>query len=131
MVKFDAQERQASGQPVPAEIQLMLAGLVAPSTAAGEILDIYEAAGLPKPTLSELTPDYTAKAKQASNPHLAIEALRDLLISESAAATPHNLVRQRAFSQRLQELMNRYINGSTTPSVVNALGSVLFGECAR
>jgi type I restriction enzyme R subunit len=120
MGKFDAQERQASGQPVPAEIQLMLAGLVATSTAAGEILDIYEAAGLPKPTLSELTPAYSATAQRAANPHLAIEALRDLLISESAAATRNNLVRQRAFSQRLQELMNRYTNQQLTSAQVIA-----------
>jgi type I restriction enzyme R subunit len=120
MGKFDAQERQASGEPVPEEIQRLLAGLVASSTATGEIVDIYEAAGLPKPSLSDLGPEFTVKAQQADNPHLAIEALRDLLTEESAAVTRNNLVRQRAFSERIKELMNRYTNQQLTSAEVIA-----------
>ncbi|WP_250280219.1 HsdR family type I site-specific deoxyribonuclease, partial [Frankia sp. Cppng1_Ct_nod] len=62
MGKFDAQQRQAEGKPVPEEIQRMLATLVATSTASGEIIDIYEAAGLPKPSLSDLGPEFHVKA---------------------------------------------------------------------
>ena len=47
MAKFDAQERQASGRPVPEEVQRLLSKLVASSTATGQIVDIYDAAGLP------------------------------------------------------------------------------------
>ena len=120
MSKFDAQERQASGRPVPEEIQRLLSSLVATSTAAGEIVDIYDAAGLPKPTLSELGPDFATRAQNAANPHLAIEALRDLLTEESAAVSQNNLVRQRAFSQKVQELMNRYTNQQLTSAEVIA-----------
>ncbi|RBY81697.1 DEAD/DEAH box helicase [Geodermatophilus sp. TF02-6] len=120
MGKFDAAARMAEGRPVPAEIELMLAGLVASSTATGEILDIYEAAGMERPKLTDLTPEYTASVQEAANPHLAIEALRDLLVSESDAATQHNLVRQRAFSQRLQELMNKYTNQQLTSAEIIA-----------
>lgn len=120
MGKFDAQERQAAGRPVPEEIQRLLAGLVADSTATGEIVDIYDAAGLPKPSLDELGHDYLARATKAENPHLAIEALRDLLTEESGKATRSNLVRQRAFSERLQELMNKYTNSQLTSAEVIA-----------
>lgn len=120
MGKFDAQERQASGEPVPEEIQRLLAGLVASSTATGEIVDIYEAAGLPKPSLSDLGPEFTVRAQMAENPHLAIEALRDLLTEESAAVTRNNLVRQRAFSERIKELMNKYTNQQLTSAEVIA-----------
>lgn len=112
MAKFDAQERQAAGRPVPEEVQRMLSGLVATATASGEIVDIYDAAGIPKPSLSDLDTEYEAKAGAATNPHLAIEALRALLTSESAAVTRHNLVRQRAFSERIKEL----ISGTQTSS---------------
>lgn len=118
MAKFDAQERQASGEPVPEEIQRLLASLVATSTATGEVVDIYEAAGLPKPSLSDLGPDFRLKAQKADNPHLAIEALRDLLTEESARATRNNLVRQRAFSERIRELMNKYTNQQLTSAEV-------------
>jgi type I restriction enzyme, R subunit len=120
MGKFDAQARQAEGKPVPEEIQRMLSALLASSTASGEIVDIYEAAGLPKPTLSDLGPDFKVKAQSASNPHLAIEALRALLTEESGKVTRHNLVRQRAFSQRITELMLKYTNQQLTSAEVIA-----------
>ena len=82
----------------------------ASSTATGEIVDIYEAAGLPKPSLSDLGPEFQVRAQKAENPHLAIEALRDLLTEESERVARHNLVRQRAFSERIKELMNKYTN---------------------
>jgi type I restriction enzyme R subunit len=120
MAKFDAQERQASGEPVPQDVQRLLASLVATSTSAGEIVDIYDAAGLPRPSLSELGPEFQSKAQKADNPHLAIEALRDLLLEEAGRATRNNLVRQRAFSERIRELMNRYTNQQLTSAEVIA-----------
>jgi type I restriction enzyme R subunit len=108
--QVDAQERQAAGRPVPEEVQRMLSALVATSTASGDIVDIYQAAGIPRPSLAELGADFQARAQAATNPHLAIEALRALLVEESVKATRHNLVRQRAFSERVAELMRRYTN---------------------
>ncbi|ATY13540.1 type I restriction endonuclease subunit R [Amycolatopsis sp. AA4] len=120
MGKFDASERQAEGKPVPEEIERMLSTLVATSTASGEIVDIYEAAGLPKPSLSDLGPEFQLKAQSATNPHLAIEALRALLVEESDHVTQHNLVRQRAFSERIAELMRKYTNQQLTSAEVIA-----------
>ncbi len=120
MAKFDAQERQASGEPVPEEISRMLAALVATATSTGEIVDIYDAAGLPKPSLSDLGPEYVHRAQRADNPHLAIEALRDLLTEESARVTQNSVVRHRAFSEKLTELMNRYTNQQLTSAEVIA-----------
>lgn len=120
MGKFDAQERQAEGKPIPDEIKRLLGALVATSTASGEIIDIYEAAGLPKPSLNDLGPDFENKAKKASNPHLAIEALRAVLVEESGKASSNNLVRQRAFSERIAELMRKYTNQQLTSAEVIA-----------
>ena len=101
MGKFDAQERQSRGEPVPEDIARLLSQLVAKSTESGEIVDIYQAAGMDKPSLMDLGPDFAARAQSAANPHLAIEALRDLLMEESARVAGTSLVRQRAFSERL------------------------------
>lgn len=120
MAKFDAQERQASGEPVPEEIARLLSSLVATSTVTGDVVDIYEAAGLPKPSLSDLGPEFQLHAQRAENPHLAIEALRNLLTEESRKVSRHNLVRQRAFSERIKELMNRYTNQQLTSAEVIA-----------
>jgi type I restriction enzyme R subunit len=120
MAKFDADERRANGEPIPEEIQLLLSSLIAESTASGEIMDIYDAAGIPQPSLSDLTPDFARKAQQARNPHLAIEALRKLVAEESGKVSRHNLVRQRAFSERVTELMIRYTNQQLTSAEVIA-----------
>ncbi|MGH3852592.1 MAG: type I restriction endonuclease subunit R [Pseudonocardiaceae bacterium] len=120
MAKYDAEDRQSRGEPVPEEIQRLLGQLIAESTAAGDVLDIYDAAGMPKPTLTDLNPDFIVKTQQARNPHLAIEALRTLLNEESARATCGNVVRQRTFSERIIELMNKYTNQQLTAAEVIA-----------
>ncbi|WP_104201511.1 DUF3387 domain-containing protein [Cryobacterium sp. Y29] len=97
MAKWDANDRQSRGEPIPEEIQRLLRELIASATSSGDVLDIYEAAGMPKPSLSDLTPEFVAKTQQARNPHLAIEALRKLLTEEAVASTRNNMVRQRAF----------------------------------
>jgi type I site-specific restriction-modification system R (restriction) subunit len=120
MGKLDAQQRQAEGKPVPEDIKRLLSVLVDESTAAGGIVDIYEAAGLEKPSLSELTPDFETKVKRSDNAHLAIEALRALITEEMGAATKSNLVRQRSFSDRVAELMRKYTNQQLTSAEVIA-----------
>lgn len=120
MAKYDAADRQARGEPIPEEIQRLLASLIAESTASGEILDIYEAAGIPKPSLSELTPEFATQAQQARNPQLAIEALRKLVAEESAKVSRNNLIRQRAFSERVTQLMIKYTNQQLTSAEVIA-----------
>ena len=60
------------------------------------------------------------RTQQASNPHLAIEALRKLLNEESTKVTRSNVVRQRAFSERITELMNKYTNQQLTSAEVIA-----------
>ncbi len=120
MAKFDAADRQARGEPVPEDIQRLLGQLIASATASGDVLDIYEAAGMPKPSLDDLSPEFIAKTQHARNPQLAIEALRKLLTEESARTTRNNLVRQRAFSERITELMNKYTNQQLTSAEVIA-----------
>ncbi|MBO0856020.1 MAG: DUF3387 domain-containing protein, partial [Nocardia sp.] len=120
MAKYDAEQRKADGRPVPAEIQRMLASLVADTTGSREIVDIYAAAGMPKPSLTDLTPEFETQARQAENPHLAIEALRAVLTEEVGRSTRNNLVRQRAFSERIRALMNRYTNQQLTSAEVIA-----------
>lgn len=120
MGKFDAQQRQAEGKPIPEDIKRLLSVLVDESTASGGIVDIYDASGLSKPSLSELTPEFEMKAKRADNPHLAIEALRALIIEEMGVATRNNLVRQRSFSDRVSDLMRKYTNQQITSAEVIA-----------
>lgn len=121
MAKFDAADRQASGQPIPEDIQRLLGELSAGATSSGEVLDIYAAAGMPKPSLDDLTPEFISKTKAARNPQLAIEALRKLVAEESVATTRNNVVRQRVFSERITELMRKYTNQQLNSAEVIAV----------
>jgi len=120
MGKFDAEDRQARGEPIPEEVQRLLNELVAGAVVSSEVLDIYGAAGIPRPALSDLDTEFAAKAQEAEHPHLAIEALRALVLAETRSVTRHNIVRQRAFSERLLELMTRYTNAQLTSAEVIA-----------
>ena len=120
MAKFDASERQARDEPIPEDIQRLLSALVAKAMASNEVLDIYDAAGLPRLTLDNLGPEYITEAQKASNPQLAIEALRKSLIDASAAATRGNFIRQHAFSERISAVMTRYTNQQLTAAEVIA-----------
>ena len=121
MGKFEAQELRDSNRPVPEDVERLLGKLIASSTdATGEVLDIYDAAGMPKPSLDDLTPDFVAKTLDARNPQLAIESLRSLVMEESKQATRNNEIRQRAFSERVLELMRKYTNQQLTSAEIIA-----------
>ncbi|GAA2015151.1 DUF3387 domain-containing protein [Nakamurella flavida] len=75
---------------------------------------------MPRPSLSDLTPTFADQASKATNPQLAIEALRNLVAKESQEATRTNAIRQRAFAERVAELMRRYTNQQLTSAEVIA-----------
>ncbi|MDG3012288.1 type I restriction endonuclease subunit R [Rhodococcus sp. D2-41] len=120
MAKFDAAARQARGEAVPEDVQRLLRQLMAAAVDSDEVLDIYQAAGIERPSLSEINVDFLTTTRKAKNPNLAIEALRKLISEESAKAVGRNVVRQRAFSDRIQDLMRKYTNSQLTSAEVIA-----------
>ncbi len=120
MAKLDAADRESRGEPIPEDIQRLLGALIAESTETGEVLDIYDAAGMPRPSLMDLSPDFLRQTQEATNPHLAIEALRDLIAKESVKVTGTNTLRQQAFSDRIAALMVKYTNQQLTSAEVIA-----------
>jgi len=120
MAKLDAEERASRGEPIPQDIQRLLGALIAESTEPGEVLDIYEAAGMPRPSLMDLGPEFVKRTQEAPNPDLAIEALRDLVSKESIKAAGANTLRKQAFSDRIAELMRKYTNQQLSSAEVIA-----------
>jgi type I restriction enzyme R subunit len=84
--------------------------LTAGAVEAGNVTDLYEAAGIPRPDLSHLDEAFIEQMQETCNPHLAIEALRRLVEQEIRKVTRHNIVRQQTFSDRLMALMTSYTN---------------------
>ncbi|ADG89210.1 type I restriction endonuclease subunit R [Thermobispora bispora] len=120
MAKFDVEDRRARGLPIPAEIALYLKQLTAGIIEAGGVTDIYQAAGIDRPDLSHLDEAYLERLRASKTPHLAIEALRRAIEQTMRRVTRHNVVRQKTFSDRLIELMNRYTNQHLTSAEIIA-----------
>lgn len=121
IAKFEAEARIANGAPLPGDIQRALNKITQTSVESGEVLDIYDAAGLPKISLKSLNKAVLAEAQASQNPHLAIEALKALIQRESKAATTNNLTKMKEFSQRLSDLMIKYTNAQLTSAEILAV----------
>src|SRR5699024_1473667 len=120
MAKWDAEERRANGRPVPADVERTLRELTETSIDADDVTDLYAAAGMSPPALSQPDETVNAKMQEPQTPHLAIEQLRNRLQQQMRKATRHKIVRQQSFSDRLLELMRKYTNQNLSAAEVIA-----------
>src|SRR6266540_4966551 len=118
MAKFDAEDRRARGLPIPAEIELYLKQFTAGIIEAGGVTDIFAAAGIDRPDLTHLDEAYVKRLRESKTPNLAVEALRRLVEQTMRRTTRHNVVRQQSYSDRLIELMRRYVNQHLTSAQI-------------
>jgi type I restriction enzyme, R subunit len=114
MVKLDAADREASGRPLAAEVQLYLSNLAASVIDADEITDLYEEAGIGRLDISDLNEAHLARLTTSETPHLAIEALRRLIEQKMREVTKHNIIRRESFARQLEDLMVRYMRQQLT-----------------
>ncbi|GAB3702374.1 type I restriction endonuclease subunit R [Amycolatopsis oliviviridis] len=125
LVKWDAEARLERGETSAADVDFLIRQLTAGVVAADEVIDIYQAAGLERPDLSHLDENFVRRIRQSRHPELALEALRRAIEREIRSVNPHNLVRQRTFTERLLATMRRYTNGAlTSAEIINELVSM-------
>lgn len=120
LAKMEAQDRIARGEPVPDDVRRLLGDIIVASTESDGVIDIYEDAGLTRPHLDALTPTWVEEAAKPSRAQLAIEALKATLIAEMGVVARNNSVRKQQFSQRVNDLMIRYVNLQLTAAEVLA-----------
>ncbi|AZK95536.1 MULTISPECIES: type I restriction endonuclease subunit R [Streptomyces] len=109
MIKLDAADREATGQPVTAEIRRYLEALAASVVDADEITDLYEEAGIGRLDITRLNDTQLRKLENSETSHLVTEALRRMIEQKMREVTKHNVVRHESFSERLNDLMTRYM----------------------
>ena len=107
--KMDA--GSGSGRSIDAA-DLAISQLLNRAVASTEVIDILDAAGVDRPDIGVLSEDFLLGIKNAPQKSLAIEALRALLNGEIKSRTRTNVVKNKAFSQRLEEALARYHNRS-------------------
>jgi type I restriction enzyme R subunit len=120
MVKLDAADREATGQPLTAEVRRYLEALAASVVDADDITDLYEEAGIGRLDITRLNEAQLHKLENSETPHRAVEALRRVIEGKMREVTKHNVVRHESFSERLNDLMKRYMLQQLTSAQVIA-----------
>jgi type I restriction enzyme R subunit len=92
------------------EIDSAISRLINQAVASTEIIDLLKASGHKQPDISVLSDKFLEEMKGLNNKNLAVEALRRLLSGEITSRTRTNVVRNRQFSERLEQAMAKYHN---------------------
>jgi len=85
-------------------VRQMIAEAVTPEG----VMDIFQAAGLPKPDISILSDGFLMGIQNLPQKNLAVELLRKLLNDELKTRQKVNLVQSRLFADKLEETIRRY-----------------------
>ena len=110
------------GKRGPAEIEFAVRQIVAGAIVSGDVIDVFEATGLPKPDISILSDEFLADVRGLPQRNLAVELLRKLLTDEIKTRARRNLVQSRAFSEMLEKSLQAYRNRAIeTASVIEEL----------
>jgi len=88
----------------------------------GEVIDIFTAAGLPKPDISILSDQFLAEVRGLAHKNVAAALLEKLLKDELKVRSKRNLVQSQVFSEKLQKTLNAYHNRAiSTMQVIEEL----------
>jgi len=100
----------SSAERTPEEIEAAVRQLVSQAVAGREVVDIFAAAGLEKPDISILSDEFLAEVRGLPQKNLAVETLKKLLQDEIRVRLRKNVVQSRAFSELLEQALNKYHN---------------------
>ncbi len=94
----------------PEEMEAAVRQLISRAMSSTEVVDIFAAAGLDKPDISILSDEFLAEVRELPQRNLALELLKKLLNDEIRTRMRKNVVQARAFSEMLEEAVNKYHN---------------------
>jgi type I restriction enzyme, R subunit len=94
----------------PDNKEYVLQQLVSEALVAEGVTDVFKVAGLEKPDISVLSDEFLEEVGKIPHKNLAVELLERLLKEEVRTKFRHNLVKQRKFSELLQQALNKYTN---------------------
>jgi len=106
LVKATVSNAERSPEEMEAAVQQLLSRAVSGT----EVVDIFAAAGLDKPDISILSDEFLAEVRELPQRNLALEMLKKLLNDEIRTRMHKNVVQARAFSEMLEEAVNKYHN---------------------
>ncbi|MEY3775401.1 MAG: Type restriction enzyme protein [Verrucomicrobiota bacterium] len=107
----------------PEQIDAAIRQLVSKAiTTEGEIIDVFTAAGLKKPDIGILSPQFLAEVRGLKHKNVAAELLGKLLKDELKVRSKKNLVQSQSFAEKLKKTLNAYHNRAiSTMEVIEEL----------
>jgi type I restriction enzyme, R subunit len=101
----------SSNRKTPEQIDAAIRQLVSKAiTTEGQVIDVFTAAGLPKPDISILSDQFLAEVRGLKHKNVAAELLEKLLKDELKVRSKRNLVQSQVFSEKLKKTLNAYHN---------------------
>ena len=100
------------------ELEHAVRQIVAGAIVSEGVIDVFAAAGLPKPDISILSDEFLADVRGLPQKNLAVELLRKLLADEVRSRARRNLVQARMFSEMLERSIRAYQNRAIETAAV-------------
>jgi len=116
-------KQSSSNRKMPEQIDAAIRQLVSRAiTTEGQVIDVFTAAGLPKPDISILSDQFLAEVRGLKHKNVAAELLEKLLKDELKVRSKRNLVQSQVFSEKLKKTLNAYHNRAiSTMEVIEEL----------
>jgi type I site-specific restriction-modification system R (restriction) subunit len=113
----------AYASKTPEQIDAAIRQLVSKAiTTEGQVIDVFTAAGLPKPDISILSDQFLAEVRGLKHKNVTAELLEKLLKDELKVRSKRNLVQSQVFSEKLKKTLNAYHNRAiSTMQVIEEL----------
>lgn len=93
------------------EIDTAIKQIISEAITAEKVIDVFDAAGLKKPSIEILDDRFLEELKGLPQKNLAVELLKKLLKDEIKKRTKINIVESKKFSEMLEDAIKRYHNG--------------------
>lgn len=93
------------------EIETAIRQIVSQAITSEEVIDVFDAAGLKKPTIEILDERFLNELRNMPQKNLAAELLKRLIKDEIRIKMKVNVVQSKKFSEMLDEAVRRYHNG--------------------
>jgi type I restriction enzyme R subunit len=107
------------------EVETAIRQIVEEALSSDGVIDIFQAAGLKKPTLDILSEDFLLEVKNMEQKNIAFELLKKLLSEEIKTRKQKNIVQGRKFSEMLENVIKRYHNNQIdTAQVIQELSDI-------
>lgn len=100
------------GGPSQEDYDLAIRQIVASAIVSDQVVDIFDAAGIASKDIAVLSDEFLQEVQGLKQQHVALELLKKLLNDEVRTMQKTYLVKSRAFSQMLEEMIRRYQNQS-------------------